>query len=227
MTMQMADKTQTAYEYNPDGTEYRVTEERKDDPSGPWTPSWRTTSTYITVNNSRQVQTTLEEKYELNAWISDYRSTYSYNNDGTIKEFLEEEWDRGDSKWVNSSKDMVSYKNGKMYQITGQEWKKELNQWENSSRITFDLPTSSDAITRDNKHFISIYPNPFSTEVTIENRTKSEVNLTIYNTSGQMVFSSVSTGTRNRIALGHLPGGTYYLIAKDGHAEQIVKLVKR
>jgi len=227
MTMQMVDKTQSTYEYNPDGTEYRVTEERKDNPAGPWIPSLRTTNTYIIVNNSRQLQTTIGEKYELNAWISDIRSTYSYNNDGTIKEYLEEEWDQGESKWVNSSKDMVSYKNGKMYQITGQEWKKELNQWENSSRITFDLFTSSEAVSPEERQFVRAYPNPFSSELTIESSAKTGVQYSIITTSGQIVHSAFSTATRSRVALGHLPAGTYFLIAKYGNAEQILKLIKR
>jgi hypothetical protein len=122
---------------------------------------------------------------------------------------------------------MITFKNGKMYQIVGQEWNKELNQWENYSRITFDLPTSYGTVSQGERQFIRAYPNPFSNEVIIESSTNEGISYSISNASGQIVHSSLSTGTRTRITLSHLPGGTYYLMANDGKSEQVIKLVKR
>lgn len=226
MTMGLVDKSQTTYEYDTDGNEYRSTEQTKAEASGTWLNYSRSTNTYTTVNNKKMVSTVLEEVFE-NEWINDWKDTYSYNNDGTIKDNLSEEWNTELKTWENYSKDMVTYSNGKMYQIVSQDWNKTGSKWDNDSRITFGyLGTGIDPQISEADDLVRVYPNPFTDVVNIENEGSLNGRYNLYNTNGQIVHSANADKTRMRLNLNSLEKGTYFLKTMTVKGEQVIKLIK-
>ncbi len=227
MTQKLEDQRQVLYEYHADGTELRNTTQKKDELSGNWVDDHRSSYTYITVNNTRVVGTMLDENFNNTLWVPEERSTLSYNSDGTIKEELFELWNPDLNAWENYWKHMASYMRGKIHQIIAQEWNKDSRSWVNYTRSTFGyLSTGLDRLSMEDAFLGNVYPNPFTGKVLIEIQAGGTVNYMVFNSSGQLVHSAVSTGHRATLNLQSLGKGTYYLKATSGNKEQIVKLVK-
>lgn len=73
---------------------------------------------------------------------------------------------------------------------------------------------------------LTIYPNPSTNEVNIE--IANELigsTLTIHNLSGQEVFTYSKTGPQNKLDLGQLPKGVYYIKVRRASKELVRKLI--
>ncbi len=71
---------------------------------------------------------------------------------------------------------------------------------------------------------VNIYPNPFSSELTIESTNKLQVSL--YNKWGMLFMEEVLHTGSNKIDLSGLSKGIYMLVCRDGENIRRLKLVK-
>ena len=81
---------------------------------------------------------------------------------------------------------------------------------------------------------LTTYPNPFTTSTTIEYElyTICNIQYTVYNMMGEMVFYSQENMLppgRHKITWspGHLPAGLYYGVLRSGDGVTVVKLIKQ
>jgi len=86
-------------------------------------------------------------------------------------------------------------------------------------------PTGIQSYT--NEHSISIFPNPFSTQSTLQtNNVFKSATLTIYNSFGQMVRSLVISHLPLVIERGNLASGLYFIrLTEDNETFAIEKLI--
>ena len=79
-----------------------------------------------------------------------------------------------------------------------------------------------------------LYPNPFTNSTTIEYELNeiSNIQFTVYNMIGEVVYSTeegkVIPGIHTVTwSPGHLPGGMYYAVLRSGEGVKVVKMVKQ
>jgi hypothetical protein len=77
-------------------------------------------------------------------------------------------------------------------------------------------------ITNDNA--FSIYPNPSSTEITIESPAKGQ--LSILNLSGKQLLQQEITEPKTQLDISTLPSGVYFVRVTGERTVQVGKFVK-
>jgi hypothetical protein len=70
----------------------------------------------------------------------------------------------------------------------------------------------------------SIYPNPFSTEITIENSKDFTIN--IFNLNGSLVYNKTISSNNERITFNKVETGTYILVYNNENCRGLIKLIK-
>lgn len=83
--------------------------------------------------------------------------------------------------------------------------------------------------TLKDKTIINVFPNPFATETTIilANSDENIFSLKLYNTTGQVVYEQLYSGTTLKINLTHLSSGLYHFVIKSASRQHQGKLVKQ
>jgi hypothetical protein len=87
------------------------------------------------------------------------------------------------------------------------------------------LPEDSTAGRPD----ISVYPNPFSSQVTISYKNVAEIavrTIKIYDVTGKLFLAQILKSQKTTITLNSLPSGTYLFKIEGGRKPQVFKLIK-
>lgn len=80
--------------------------------------------------------------------------------------------------------------------------------------------------TTEEDEQLSIYPNPASSFIVVNNSFKTVIQLSVYNIIGDVVISrSVASGSED-IDISQLASGIYILAYNDGEAVETLRLVK-
>jgi len=88
------------------------------------------------------------------------------------------------------------------------------------------LCTGIDAIENKNE-FVKIYPNPFSNEIVVLlNYIDEDTEISIYNSTGQLVYKVNPGQINSTLKLEYLPAGIYFLNISNKQQMQMVKLIK-
>ncbi|RLD78298.1 MAG: hypothetical protein DRJ15_11825 [Bacteroidetes bacterium] len=89
-------------------------------------------------------------------------------------------------------------------------------------------------VGRGGENNIKIYPNPFTTSTTIEYElfTRSDIQYTIYNSIGEVVYQvedrNMPTGSHKIFwSPNHLPIGMYYGVLRSKEGVSVVKMLKQ
>ena len=219
LTMELKNSTQNLYSYNADGTENQMTSQNWG-LTNEWENATRNTNTY---NDSKQVISDLNEKWENNTWVNDYQASYTYRSEGQIQESVAQDWNG--EIWVNSSKELYTYNNqNEIAQVVSQEWNTASANWEDKTRITYSYDaTGFDSYELAAKSLI-VYPNPFSGQITIQSKLTNEYTIEVFNAAGQLVYSVLIPSNNFNINLGELQKGIYLL--KSTQNNQSIKLLK-
>jgi Secretion system C-terminal sorting domain/Pregnancy-associated plasma protein-A len=89
-------------------------------------------------------------------------------------------------------------------------------------------PLPEDSITSNSD--ISVYPNPFSYQVTISYKNKVDIpgkTAKIYDVTGKLFSVQILTSQKTSIALNNLPNGMYFLKIEGGNNPAVFKLIKQ
>ena len=90
------------------------------------------------------------------------------------------------------------------------------------------LPTDSSATS--NNITISVYPNPFSNQVTISGKNEADITgktIKLYDVTGRLYITKVITTQKTTINVGNLPAGMYILKVEGGNSPKVFKLIKQ
>lgn len=86
-------------------------------------------------------------------------------------------------------------------------------------------PTQINEWTNDNQ--VTIYPNPFNTQLTIEFNSGQKISkINVYNSLGQIVYSVDEIEQLQKINLDHLEKGIYILKVEGLFGRQMIKIIK-
>jgi len=90
------------------------------------------------------------------------------------------------------------------------------------------LPADS-TISKDNIT-VSVYPNPFSNQVTISCKNETDINgktVKLYDVTGKLFIVQIIKAQKTSINVSNLPSGMYFLKVDGGNAPKVFKLIKQ
>lgn len=219
LTMQLVNSDQNIYSYNSDGTENQVISQSWNT-SNEWENAKRYTNTY---NNSKKITSDLNEKWVNNAWVNDSRTSYTLNTAGLVQESTNQEW--VNNAWVDSFKDNYTYNgNNEMTQIVTQKWNTTLSQWENDSRLTYTYGGTGVEVIESSDQSLVVYPNPFTSQITIQSKLQGIYTIEVYNASGKLINSFKTSGNSFKLNMDGLDNGIYLI--KTPQNNQSIKVLK-
>jgi len=73
---------------------------------------------------------------------------------------------------------------------------------------------------------ISLYPNPTSGNITVKSSKAVDMNISITDLTGRVVFVAAGNNGTADVNVSTLAAGVYYVNIKGGESSQVVKLVK-
>ena len=194
-----------------------------------WGVSGRDTYTYDANGN---MLADLYEKWQNNAWVNAWRSTYTYDANGNLLVQLDENWLV--DAWENSRQSTYTYDaNGNS--ITGKYNKWEINEWQpygtkecmslysNKIRVNsindyrfyahwVSIPAGINNLTNNN-YEINVFPNPANEIIAVSYKqsANSNVNISIYDVVGKLVYTENTTSKNSNINTSNLNDGIYFL----------------
>ncbi len=106
-----------------------------------------------------------------------------------------------------------------------------------NSKITFDMVvnTENKSVTVDlsitsvneiNENSLSMFPNPVTNELTINNISKNAT-ISIYDLNGKLLINKTANSTIEKIDVSNLAGGVYSVKVSDNHSTKTSKLIKQ
>lgn len=221
---QMVNSFQTIYTYNADGTQNQEIFKQWNEDLAAWQNSSRSTTTY---NSSKLEISILSEDFNNGEWVNSMNSIISYNNDKSVQEALGQDWKLEGNKWVDSWKETNSYNpNGTLYQTLNMVWNMEQNRWENESRITFMYNAVSFIQSEITEKELIVFPNPFTTEITITGKNVENCNIQLYTMNGQFIRTFQKSESLSGINLSALKTGAYYLSVSSPEFRKTIKIIK-
>lgn len=207
---------QMVYTFNADGTDNQDVHKMWNTTSNAWENQSRTTYTY---DGSKRMIGELLEDYTAGNWKNDYKYSFMYNTDNTLKEGLGQQWDMGTNGWMDDSKEFYTYQNGNQTQLLIQEWSN--SQWKNAARIsyTYGITAITQTILPAGENIV-VYPNPSKGEITISGNTASVSNISIFDQEGRLVRMISRGESLTGINLNGLSNGIYFIQAgKPGNGQ--------
>lgn len=218
-TFQMTNSSLDTYTYNPDGTENQVVSQDWNLETSAWENASRYTNTY---DDAKKIVSDLTETWVDNAWVNEFKSTYTYNGN-QVQESLDQEWET--DKWVDTGKHTYTYTAAnQLQQIVSQQWDAGSSQWVNESRITFTYGSTGINPLADPS--LVAFPNPFKDQITIQSAIMKDLDLEIVNSSGQVVKSLKTQGKAQKVDLGYLENGMYFIRLNSPEYNQSIKVLK-
>ncbi|KAA9038608.1 T9SS type A sorting domain-containing protein [Ginsengibacter hankyongi] len=91
-------------------------------------------------------------------------------------------------------------------------------------------PLPKDSTTNANSINVSIYPNPFSNQITIKAKTEAEINgktVKLYDVTGKLFLTQTINAQTTSINVTSLPSGMYFLKVEGGNVPKVFKLIKQ
>ncbi|MEO6902592.1 MAG: T9SS type A sorting domain-containing protein [Bacteroidia bacterium] len=144
------------------------------------------------------------------------------NRDGTVNEEFtgDAEGNIYTSTFVNNDKMIVA---GSFTEYTGEVRNgiARISLLESEGKIRRSEILSLD---KQDKILMSVYPNPASSFITVENIELGST-LRIFNAVGVQVFNQVATNTKLKIDLADFSNGFYFIVAENGSSKSTLKFI--
>jgi hypothetical protein len=186
-----------------------------------------TTYTYDSNNN---LLTKLYQNWDTNSWINFSLDTYTYDSSNNLLTELQQVWKGG---WVNSIQHLMTYdenRNGISTECLAWVENRWQPSWNDALQLHYNNMQSiwsrqgCDKMTASYKKVsgttaivnspitseleaISIYPNPTTRELRIENGNTEIQQISVFDSAGIHLFNTQQT----TIDVSHLPAGIYFV----------------
>jgi YD repeat-containing protein len=190
-----------------------------------WTGSnWEETERFTYTYDENGNRT--EEIFSLaisGIWIEINKNTYKYDTNKNLTEEIYS-WNNN-GNWDDMSKMTYTYdSNGDLVGFLACNWDTEFASWE-LFRIGNTTYNGSTAIKSHTNIAISLYPNPTTENVVIEQA--EGYSLRISNTSGITMYTCSSLSESETINTATWPKGTYIVQVQSDSSKAVKKLIKK
>jgi Pregnancy-associated plasma protein-A/Secretion system C-terminal sorting domain len=91
-------------------------------------------------------------------------------------------------------------------------------------------PLPTDSTTTQNKITVSVYPNPFSNQVTVNFIKETDITgkvIRLYDITGKLFITQIVQTQKTILNVSSLPSGMYFLKVEGGDALKVFKLIKQ
>lgn len=212
--------TQVDLTYTYDGLNrvYEEIEERKQPNQNGGTYSSFLKSTHsFSGNTNRKTATLSEQKQTGSSWVMSGHSTYTYNSFGSTEI-------QKSGNTMNNLQNSTRIQRTK-HQPSGMEGTMTVSHWQNNAWLlmsrtinTYQLiPSQVIVLKSDNNNTsISIYPNPTTNQLKINNlKTNEPIKYYIYDMQGKVIMKGAISSADDVIEVNTLSAGTYNLFLQD------------
>ncbi|MFA5417655.1 MAG: T9SS type A sorting domain-containing protein [Bacteroidales bacterium] len=164
-------------------------------------------------------------------WVGEKKYERFYNEQGQFLMVIAYQWVT-DEEWIYKSKRQTGYNE---YQIpfytATRTWRVSENSWEKSTSAT-SYYSNITSINENNSDqtFLSVYPNPCNTQLTLDfnDLSKKVVQYDIYSVVGKKVNKGMlQLDNSNTIDVGNLSDGFYIIQLTVENQKYIVKFIKK
>lgn len=185
-----------------------------------------------TLNAADKATLTLSYKWDTitSTWMNSSRQTNTYNAQNFNTTSLNETWNIGTSTWKNSYRyTYTPTVNNEIASSLTEIWVTASSTWRNSSRNFnwWGCVFSTGIDDRENNtDLLSVFPNPASNILTIDNKQYTFGNVTIVDLTGKSIRSIPLHEGQNQIDVNDIAPSTYFIhfIGTNGHV--VKKFVK-
>ncbi len=195
-----------------------------------WIPLYKTKYDYL---ESGEINELIESYYEFGEWYLTIKNSYTYNEDGIFLGTIE--YDYVNENWIEWEKKIITYdmnysENELLvpryywqdmpinYMVKQLEIFQKHQNWDLMQDINFYYsPQNVDAVTEPSNKTFSIYPNPSNGIINLE--INEDVNLLIYNSTGQLIMHkllSAKQNTKKTLDLSLFKRGIYFFQIDNG-----------
>lgn len=91
-------------------------------------------------------------------------------------------------------------------------------------------PLSKDSSATAKDITVSVYPNPFSNQITISCKNEVDINgktIKLYDVTGKLFLTQIIIAQKTSINLSNLPSGMYFLKVEGANSPEVFKLMKQ
>jgi hypothetical protein len=148
-------------------------------------------------------------------FLADYRFT------SNSMDFVSDTW-----QWFNTSN------LGQIDSLTFKMYSSDVGQYGINTPLFFSLDnfTTSKTIVGLTElslgNNLNVYPNPFTSQLNIKNKSKEKISLKVLNITGQIVFKEELVDEDNSVNLSILNSGIYFLKITNGETSITKKVIK-
>jgi len=238
---------------------YDANNNQTNDLSREWSgDSWFNRNKWLFVYDANNNQiSALRQDWDGSSWTNFSLNTSSYNNNDNITDELQQNWNG--SSWVNSNYSVYTYDaNNNQTNSIHQSWNGSTWRNSVLGTMTYDANNfiisssikeidSVGAVTSGDSTFyyfhtvlgindlinpagsLTIYPNPASTQITVESPATPHGNtvLTISSINGQKIMSCQIKEQQTVIDVSETPPGVYFVKVSDDRTVKVGKFVKQ
>lgn len=196
-------------------------------------------SRYINVYSDTNLMASISQTWLGSAWQNTNGIVYNDLPSGKLNTRAHMNWNISTNEWDSTSRGHFFYNSYDNHLETHYEqWKS--TYWDTADIITkvhfyYDDELKTSIKPSDNPfHTLSVYPNPATgaDHVYVDFRVQNTdpVQITIFNTLGQTIYSVKETGSIGdhlvEIPLQHLSPGTYFIRVSGKDGNQVIKLLR-
>ena len=234
-------ESKSEYTYDVQGNRILQISYSWDDDLAQWRNGGKSESTYDAQGNNTLYIAYLWDTY-LNQWINYYKKEYEYDAQGNQTLEVDSNWDTHLNQWIGSSKREYAYNlsytwadvfvpedwferdsENILLSRIHYDWDRTLSDWGEPRIATYHYSEITTSIPTHPQHNISIYPNPTSGELRMENGELRMANVEVFDIMGRKQHAEIRESNGGVLLnIAHLPSGIY--LVKAG--EQVWKVVK-
>lgn len=189
-------------------------------------------SLYVIVTDGECIDTSatvyVNIEVEPNSGFTFTRSGSEYTFSPDVSTYAAYRWNFGDGSTINNDVSPThDYKASSGQEINASLEVETINSCQEDSTQTIQLPEFA-GVSELNAIGISIYPNPTTDKLNIENTSGKPFEYKLYNTAGTLISTAKIVGTNGTVDLSDLPAGAYILKgAIDASNETSIRVIKK
>jgi hypothetical protein len=227
----------TSYQFDDMNRNILILEEKWNANDNEWNNERKILMEYEDVEKSAKKITALSTKnsfFNWNStsqeWIPDYESTNVLNEIGLSEEWWGKSWETNSETWRNFYKYSYNWniENRLMLLQVNSTKNSEAEDWNANSKkyYYYNGINVFQSVSSELLKTVVLFPNPATDFVNVMQQTPKNINLKVFNLSGQLLVQSKLSGTNNPVNISSFNKGTYIFIVSDDTTSQSFKIMK-